>query len=387
MKITSQIWNLLALILSGEASEKDRHDFESWLAEAPENPYLFEELKAISEQSRPTAKFQTKDIEEAWAQVKAQTLGRKKKIVPFRKFVKYAAAAFLILGISAVILMQQKKITPTVEFSESTVKPGKSKAILILDDGKEIGLTDEKINLSTKGVQIQNNASGLRYIADNKITESVINKLIVPKGGEYPLTLSDGTKIWLNSESEITYPAPFSGEIRKVNIISGEVYFEVAKDTAKPFIVSINNKAEVEVLGTHFNVNAYHDEAAIKTTLVEGSVKVSSLITNDRSLITPGQQAGINEGGYIEVKEVDTKLYTSWKDGQFYFNDCTLEALMHSLSRWYDFEVDYEDESLKGLRFTGLIEKHNPIEYGLKLISYTTVVSFKIVGNAIIVKK
>ena len=153
-----------------------------------------------------------------------------------------------------------------------------------------------------------------------------------------------------------------------------------------PFIVKANNKAEVKVLGTHFNVSAYPDESTIKTTLLEGRVQVSSLLPVFSSsrlplFLSPGQQASLDANGILSVKEVDTDLYTAWKDGKLYFNACTLEDLMRTLSRWYDFKVDYNNPKLKTLRFTGVIEKSKPIEYGLSLINYTTAVSFKIEGK------
>lgn len=297
-------------------------------------------------------------------------------------------------------------------FSQSHILPGGNKAILTLDDGSSIVLDNaQNGNLAQQGNTkiIKLNSGQLLYNdSTSKLAEYIdsnssappsqlkmqINTLSTPRGGQYHLTLSDGTKVWLNAASGITFPTAFYGNKRIVEI-RGEAYFEVAKNANQPFIVKINNKAEIKVLGTHFNVNAYKDETTIKTTLLEGSVQVSSLITPNSEenhlahsvLISPGQQAIIDQVGRIEVNKVNTTLYTAWKDGRLAFKDEALENIINCMARWYDFEAVYADPSVKDLSFTGNIERKASVEEVLRLLEKTERIKFEINHKTIRIMK
>lgn len=208
------------------------------------------------------------------------------------------------------------------------------------------------------------------------------NTLVVPRGGEYMLELSDGTKVWLNSDSELRFPVTFVGDRRNVEI-EGEAYFEVAKDEGKPFHV-LANGADIKVLGTSFNVMTYRGRTI--TTLVEGEV---CLTYKDESvLMVPDRQAEvITETGKILMREVDARNFTLWKDGVFYFENAALETIAERLSQWYDVNIIFNDEALKQLRYSVEMKRYNNIQDLLTKIEKTQKVKFLIQGKSIYIRK
>lgn len=208
----------------------------------------------------------------------------------------------------------------------------------------------------------------------------IINELIVPKGGEYSLELPDGTIVWVNSESSLRFPEKFALDQREV-FLEGEAYFEVKKDTNRPFYVR-TEAGNVRVLGTSFNVCAYPEDRFWQTTLIEGSVMIAR--GEEKVLMKPDEQYQINlKTGKGELKEVLPELYTSWRDGKFYFKAYTFEELVGKLERWYDFTMFYTSESIKNRRFSGVINKHEPLQDMLKFLEMTSDVQFNIKGNVV----
>jgi transmembrane sensor len=268
---------------------------------------------------------------------------------------------------------------------KSDVAPGGNKAILTLSNGNTIVLTGAKNGtLANQGnMAINKTADGLiSYAADTKessaLTSLVYNTASTPRGGQYQFVLADGTKVWLNSASSIKYPVQFIGNERKVEL-TGEAYFEVAHDAKKPFRV-VSNGQTVEVLGTHFNVNAYSDEGEVKTTLLEGSVKVST--QNINTIIKPGEQAQF-DNGKINVKDVDVDEVVAWKNGFFYFEDNNIQEVMRQLSRWYDVDIKYES-NLPSRQFSGEISRNVNASQILDILSFKKI-HYKIEGKTIIV--
>jgi len=266
-----------------------------------------------------------------------------------KRWFRYAAAAVLVIGIAtiAIVVSSDRRSKPEkdmVSLVPSDIPPGGNKAILTLADGSTIVL-DSASNgsIARQGnVDIVKTASGeIVYMEKGKaLSEAAMNTIHTPKGGQYKLQLPDGTQVWLNAASSITYPTAFVGVDRKVTI-TGEVYFEVAKDKTKPFKVNVDNRSEVEVLGTHFNINAYADEVSIKTTLLEGSVKVSNDI--DSKTIKPGEQAAAMLHSPLTIHHSpDLDQVMAWKNGVFNFSHVPLQQVMKQLERWYDVEVVYE---------------------------------------------
>ena len=299
------------------------------------------------------------------------------------------AASILFFLSSAIFLLVFHRQQQPLAFNKpikvkSDVAPGGNKAILTLSNGSTIVLTGAKNGtLASQGNMVINKtADGLISYADNKENASlkslVYNTATTPRGGQYQFVLADGTKVWLNSASSIKYPVQFIGNERKVEL-TGEAYFEVAHNARKPFRV-VSNGQTVEVLGTHFNVNAYSDEGEVKTTLLEGSVKVSS--QNVNSIIKPGEQAQFNNGK-INIKNVDVDEVVAWKNGFFYFEDNNIQEVMRQLSRWYDVNIKYES-NLPSRQFSGEISRNVNASQILDILSFKKI-HYKIEGKTIVV--
>jgi transmembrane sensor len=294
-----------------------------------------------------------------------------------------AAAAFLIfVGFGAYVFMSQKKqagsnIAKTQPAHD--VMPGGNRAVLTLANGKTIYLDNAKNGVLAKegNAHINKTRDGqLVYRADQNSSASQtseINTIATPRGGQYQLVLNDGTKVWLNSASSLSFPAVFTGKTREVEI-TGEAYFEVAKNAAKPFKVKTNHVV-VEVLGTHFNIMAYNDEAVMKTTLLEGSVKISN--RQNTNFLKPGQRASLNQNGEISVvDDPDADDAIAWKDGLFQFRDAGIEAIMRQAARWYNVDVSYEGK-VPVREFTGRISRNVKASELLGMLKYAGV-NFKI---------
>jgi len=365
-----------------------------------------------------------------------------------------AAVAAIMLGTWLYVneIASSRKASRNDEMVMNDIKPGRNTATLTLANGKTITLSDAK-----SGVIID--ASKLRYNDGSKIDDSPRSAprndgeaktfaVSTPRGGTYQVTLPDGTKAWLNAASSIRFPSSFAGVKQRHIEITGEVYLEVAKMMIKdggsrnkerrmPFIVE-SKRQEVTVLGTHFNINAYPDETSTKTTLLEGSVRVSSLrgrteasrgnlpgrgpsttqsqknseigfsvnasrareglgmarsaSRNDEqgvagtTILKPGQQSAVTGDKRINVKEVSTEEIVSWKNGYFRFNDDTIEEVMRKLARWYDIDVRYEGKRSAEL-FNGTISRNNNISVILKALNSTNTMQFKVEGRRIIIRQ
>lgn len=279
----------------------------------------------------------------------------------------------------------EERIVQVKEFEQHDILPGSDKAILTFDDGSQVVLDNSKNgSLGKQGqADIRKPQTGKLIYESAQVTNArpMFNTITTPKGGQYNVVLSDGTKVWLNAASSLRFPTVFTGTERKVEM-SGEVYFEVAKNAKMPFKV-ISQGQEVEVLGTHFNVMAYQNEKAIKTTLLEGSVKVSR---NERSaILQPGQQAkvGINNNVFRTLSDVNLEEELAWKNGFFQFNDASLEQVMRQIERWYDVEVEYIGK-IPDEHFTGKLQRNTNLSNVLKILSMSEV-EFKIEGKRIII--
>ena len=316
------------------------------------------------------------------------TLTKTKKL-PFRWL---AAAAILI--VCSIGLYYQYKMPEATQAATTNIKndiaPGGNKATLTLADGSKLVLDDVKNGqLAKQGTSlVEKKHSGLlSYLTDSdvpKVAAVTYNTITTPRGGQYDIILADGTQVWLNAASSLKFPTSFTGKERNVEL-TGEAYFEVAKNKAMPFHVSVAGQT-FEVLGTHFNVNAYTDEAVIKTTLLEGSVKV----TKDAKLviIKPGQQALLNTSAgspaITVIDGIDTDEVMAWKNGKFYFDNADIQTVMRQVSRWYDVDIEYAGKIPED-HFTGKFSKNMTASNALKVLEFTGV-NFKIEGRKIIVK-
>jgi len=278
-----------------------------------------------------------------------------------RKWVRYAAAVVILAGLGLFYLLQPKTASNAQQVAEQNVvndvAPGKNGAILTLMDGSTVVL-DSLGNgwLTTQsGTKVQLVNGQLVYEAGAAPPVAVgYNTMTTPKGRQFQLVLPDGSKVWLNAASSIRYPIVFNRAERRVEI-TGEAYFEVAHHASKPFRVQVNNETEIEVLGTHFNINAYDNEESINTTLLEGAVRIKN--NKQRIVLTPGQQAQVSGRQAIKVvDDVDVDKVMAWKNGVFNFNDASLQEVMRQLERWYDIEVVYEKD-VPPLEFYGKMGK------------------------------
>lgn len=310
----------------------------------------------------------------------------------FRIWSKWwaVAAAILVILTAGIVLFDYKSNTSIkneVLTNVNKIRPGSNKAILTLSDGSKIELTGTANGsiANQSGVSITKTKDGeIVYTVTNgtgKKAVAVYNNISTPKGGKYELTLPDGTKVWLNAASSLKYPTYFAGKDRKVEL-EGEAYFEVKKNQKMPFLVRANG-ATVEVLGTHFNMKAYHDEDVLKTTLLEGAVRLRG--KNSVAVLAPGQQALLYyKGDDINVRQVKTAEAVAWKDGYFIFKETNLRDIMNQISRWYDVEIEYQCDT-RDKSFGGIYSKDKDINELLKGLELTKLVHFKIEGRRIVV--
>jgi transmembrane sensor len=327
--------------------------------------------------------------------IKSRMLGRlNNELFPkrtIRLWPRIAAAASIImcLSIGGYFLLHKRGPQQIAQNQIQEILPGGNKAILTLANGQQISLSDAKngklayqgstaINKTANGNVVYNASKSEIESPKSEIQYNTIN---TPNGGKWNLTLADGTKVWLNAASSIKYPAAFRGSSRQVEI-TGEAYFEVAHNASKPFRV-VSNGQTVEDIGTHFNINAYDDEPAIKTTLTEGRVKISK--GDESAILKPGQQAVIQPGDdNITVREADTEEALAWQNGYFRFNNEKIESIMRKLSKWYNVEVVYVGKvSEEG--YYGKISQSKSIAEVLKILEKAKGVHFKIEGRKVTV--
>ena len=309
-----------------------------------------------------------------------------------RMTLRWSIAASIILLVGLFVGRTINEVRDMHEeqvLVKNVMQPGTSKAILMMADGKEVVLEQgQNLNiLLNERVRVATSNRGIVYEEHGKgvVTEEY-NKLTTPIGGEYSLVLSDGTKVFLNADSELKYPVEFSDGKRIVDL-KGEAYFEVHKDSLRPFVVRVNG-AEVTVLGTSFNVNTYGDDGQIYTTLVNGSVRVSSVKNGQAEVLKPGMQSVMDvQSGQLTVREVDVEPYVAWREGRFVFRAMTLDLIMRQLQRWYDFEVFYQNPELKDYEFRGVIKRDMDLDKVLSVIKVTTNVDFEVKGKVITIIK
>ena len=309
-----------------------------------------------------------------------------------RKWGWAAASIILALSLGVYLLSTKTKRTlPPVNVAQAaTIAPGKNGAVLTLADGSRVVLDSlgNGVVANQNGAQIVLKGGALAYDASGATNgEVAYNTMSTPKGRQFQVTLPDGTKVWLNAASSLRYPTAFTGKERKVTV-TGEAYFEVAHNAALPFVVNVNDKEEVTVLGTHFNINAYENEKAIHTTLLQGSVKVGnrqSAIGNEKSVILkPGEQTSLSQSSQLSKPiPVQTEEVIAWKNGLFNFESASLGEIMRQLERWYDIEVSYE-KGIPNVEFEGKMTRDVPLSDLLSMLERSDI-HFKVAGRKLIV--
>jgi len=339
-------------------------------------------------------------LEATDAEALLDRINRHMDVRPTRKvrarFVRMAAAASLVIGLfggAYLWLSGEKPIVPTMSSGQQAetadIGPGTDRAILVLPGGRRLGLdgrSEGPIDVGGDGMDVRIQDDGIRYTADLGTPvygdASVSHTLLTPRGGQYRLTLSDGTRVWLNSSSSIRFPAVFPGGERRV-AITGEAYLEVAHDEARPFWVDVDGRGLVRVLGTRFNMNAYRDEPSLDITLLAGAVDVGRVSDADMVRIKPGQQARMigSTGPVVSVID-DMQRLVAWKDGKFQFGEgIELSAVLRQLERWYDVEFRFDGE-VRG-RVGGSISRDVNLSQVLDLIGLTGVARFSREGRVV----
>ena len=318
------------------------------------------------------------DVDNAWRKIQPKR-GRKWML----SVCKYAA--MFVLGVSLVYVVARPEPEEKIVRAE-VIKPGRLQAELRLGTGVRLALNEHQgvYSLGNAGVEIVNDTvtGKVSYHVNKTGMEDslVFNTLIVPKGGEYSLELPDGTVVWVNSESSLRFPEKFTSNRREV-FLEGEAYFEVKKDANRPFYVH-TEAGKVRVLGTAFNVCAYSNDRFWQTTLVEGSVMINQ--EEKEVLLKPNEQYQIDvRTGKAGLREVLPELYTSWRDGKFYFKAYTFEELVEKLERWYDFKMFYMNEEIKTRRFSGVVNKYQPVEQIFKFLQRTSDGQFNVKGKVV----
>lgn len=365
--------------LDHSITEDELREFNDWYTANLDTPLNIPASFAATEpllEARILQKLNDKLGAETIAETKPHKLQGKAKN---SWLLRIAVAASILIAMGAGLWLYQNRTIelPLQNVAQTDIPPGKNTAMLTFSNGAVVQLSDAR-----KAVFI--NHDKLKYNDGTAVgmgteTRGILSGEMItaatPKGGTYQLILSDGTHVWLNADSKLSFPSQFVGNNRTVTL-SGEAYFEVAKNKAKPFVVNYG-KSAVEVLGTHFNIMAYKDEAASKVTLIEGAVKVNS--GAEKVLLKPGQQAEISEraGAVIALNnDIDTEQVVAWKNGYFMFANEPVESIMRKISRWYDVTVVYED-NLQDKALWGTVSRFKNVSEVLKRLELTGVVRFK----------
>ncbi|WP_158655323.1 FecR family protein [Flavivirga eckloniae] len=326
------------------------------------------------------------DVDKALKNV-LMNISKPTKVTPLykRSIFKYAAAILIFVSAGYFFLIKDNPLIKGPTIVNNNIEIGTDKAILTLDDGSMVALEKGKTyvadNIISNGEEITYNST------TTSKPEVAYNYLTVPRGGQYHIKLSDGTAVWLNSESKLKYPVTFNeGKTRQVELVYGEAYFDVSASTnhkGSKFKVQTGIQ-EVEVLGTEFNIKAYNDEDAIYTTLVEGKVSVKN--TFNVNVLNPNQQSIINIGtGLVQINDIEVKTVIGWVQGQFVFKRKSLKDIMKILSRWYDVDVVFTNKELENVIFTGTLYKKQNIEEILLLIKNTNFINTYRINNKTIV--
>lgn len=400
---TERICYLIRCYTDNIADDEEVEELFEWLRQHSEDGVLNKELEVMAANVAPDA-----DYDPAyWEPVLVKLLTSRKSSVRkmnFHNWSRYVAAAvvIIILGISAIVLFTYRKSNGVKKeiskIDNGDALPGGNRAVLTLANGQTFLLDSLQGNLIQSGAQAVVNKQGkLKYEGEDSVVQ--YHTLSTPKGGQYKLVLPDGTNVWLNAASSITYPTSFAGKERNVSV-KGEVYFEVTKNKLKPFRVNVD-KMQVEVLGTKFNINSYADEDNIKTTLFEGSVDIKR--GNDNVMLKPGEQAQVNTdgaavsinqtlspsvkgrrfGSIVIVAGADLEQVIAWKNGSFQFDKSSLSAVLRQLSRWYDVDVIYE-KGIPNIYLGGEMKRDLTLSQVLKGLGKIGV-NFKIEGKQLIV--
>jgi hypothetical protein len=384
--VSKKIQGIIVKYLINEASSSELDELELWIDNPANEKEFINYVRANYAIEFNLKKFDSNSTIKKLDKL----LKEEKRVVRLRRIQRYSKYAAVFIGVMiSVYLFREEIFKNAVQDNHEIpiivnvpIEPGTDKATLTLENGTQVvlekGTSYQTQNANSNGEQIV-------YQQNKKDSKQIVyNHLTIPRGGQFHIVLSDGTEVWLNSESQLKYPVTFvDGQTREVELVYGEAYFDVSpslKHNGTKFIV-LNKAQNVEVLGTEFNIKAYKDEANIYTTLVEGRVSVHA--DAQKQNLQPSQQSNLNlEDKSIVVAKVDVYNEISWKEGVFSFEQKTLEEIMKVLSRWYDIEVVFQNETIKDQEFVGVLRKNQSIEEILTIIkNFGIIKNFEVLNN------
>ncbi len=384
-----QLARIIAASLRGKANDEEQRTLREWLSVSTRNEKIYDGFKNGKRLEQKIVESRQINWEKDYQQfiTKRQRTRKNRRM---KTIIRYAAILTLPIVAASIFLLQKNDRQAIVSISE-VIKPGEHKAVLITGGGDRITLSDSTLSPIQEQngmiVNVMNNKVFYTLPEDSLCTQEspIFNTLQIPRGGEYFLTLADGTEVWLNAETEIRYPVQFTGN-KRVVYLDGEAYFTVAPDKKKPFTV-VSTHASVSVLGTQFNFRAYPDEQDVQTTLVSGSVIMQSEKYKQQIKLVPGEQGVLEKrSANLTKQEVNTYLYTAWKDGRFAFRDARLEDLFNILARWYDLSIFYQSPEAKDIRFTGDLNKTDDFKSILKIIEQNERVTFTVNQHTVFIQ-
>lgn len=378
------LYDIAAIILAylrDEVDEEGQRKLKVWLEESDSHKTLFARIQDEKMQYEDIQKILSYDAGGAWQVVQQKAARRRRKRLT--RVYRVAVSVVIIFGVAIAFLLREEATTvvPVVKVEEIT--PGRSMAKLTVASGDVYHLDSlHQVDLITS--LAENNGKEVVFI-DRQLEEGEreikYNKVEIPRGGEYQIVLGDGTRVYLNAQTELRFPESFASSEQRLVYLSGEAYFEVTKNLSKPFVVQCKDYA-VKVLGTSFNVNSYEGDETSKTTLATGKVEID--MDGKQTILNPGQQA-IIKNGEVNVKEVDVEVYTTWMFDNFRFQSESIQEIMTKLSRWYAIDVFYMNESVRNYHFTGYLPRYAKIADVLELLSLTTNIKFDVEGKTVIV--
>lgn len=379
-----QIAVLIQKSMVGVLNDEERKQLEQWLAENDEHERMYQELVRpgfLEEARREHHQFQVGEGYRRFVAGKRKT----DRLRIGKRWTAVAAMGALVIGVALAFLfhmgdrMEQESQLPVA----GVIKPGKAGALLTLSDGRQVVLSDSlETRLKEQTADIRVQGKRLDYSSEHIDSLLVYNTITVPRGGEYQLTLSDGTQVWLNAGTELKYPVAFTDKVREV-FLKGEAYFEVTSDVKHPFVV-VTREANIKVLGTSFNVSNYEEDGRMEVALVSGKVDFMAASADEAYTLTPGEVIRMDkETSFVWKSKEDVSMIGAWRNGYFYFENIPMEELAVKLERWYQVKFTFGNEEVRQMRFTGTIKRDQTLDYVLKIIENTKDISFVNFGDRI----
>jgi len=384
-KLDHETEDWLIAFLSGELDEREEENVRVWLEASQENQNAYESL--MKDYLRIRWVQENVHIREEQAKkIIFSSLKKKRNLTPY---YGVAASIAVLLIVTLFFFIREDKQGVSEKLVVSEIKPIQSRALLVLSTGEQIQLTKsaQEIQEQDGSVLKIDSVMGVQYdsLSTKRAEKPIYNKIVVPRGGEYFVTLSEGTKVWLDADSELEYPVFFSGDFREVKL-KGNAYFSVTKKNDKPFIVRVG-EFSLKVYGTEFNVNAY-DLQNIETVLVNGSIGFKANESTPERMMEPNELAvSDSRTGLSEIHQVDIYPYIAWKNQNIVFVNERLESIMEKMARWYDVTVFFQDESLKDLRFDCNMRRYTDIRDLFFFLEKTSNARFALNGRTVVISK